>query len=607
MNGVLPFRDPVSVSYRNRELAPLPDLRAATRVGLDWETDLAPNYRRKGYGFSYYVDENCKGYVSLFHPESVNYDPDAVRRWMNEQLRGKTIACAEAKHEIAVTRNFGVSLEDLGCKMKDVFFPPALLDEKRRRINLDMIAREELSEGKIELTGTDLWPIHERPADQVAGYAVQDSRLAVMLDDAYAPKIAEQELDQVLDLENSIVYANEEMERNGTYLDVETLLRWRKEVQDEHEKRIWDLHRATGMNINPGSSDDMQRLFKHLNLVPLTAKRKNKETGKITESDTFSEEALLSFNHPVLNVAVEVNQLGSLLSKFLNKYVAAAEPDGRLRYVLHQLRGDEHGTITGRYSCGGGENSINIQQVSKNSKQPVLLQRWPLRSLFVPPKGRRWFSADASQIEFRIFAYYAEKLLGSRRLADAYRSDLTKGADEKKTDPHALIAEWTGLIRDEAKNVNFCKLYGGGPEKVALMCKCSIERGHEIDKRYDQRFYEAKALISIAQKQAETVNFVRTLDGRRRRYGPGDRMYSALNAVFQGTAASIMKRKIRELYENRKRFDLTMRFPVHDEEDGDVPDDHIEPIRELLNEQTTAITVPIMWEAATGDNWHAAH
>ena len=595
MTGSLPFPSP-SASYANRELAPLPSLASTKRVGIDWETDLVPNHRRKGYGFSYYVDESCKGYVSLFHPESVNYDQSNVLAWMCTELRGKTIVCAEAKHEVAVTRNFGVSFEDLGCSVRDVFFPPALLDEKRRQINLDLISREELGQGKIELRGTDTWPIHERPAEDVAEYAVHDSRLAMMLDDAYAPQIAAQELGDVLALENSIVYANEEMERNGTYLDVETLFLWQKEVRAEHERRLLELHRATGMNINPGSSEDMARLFRHLGLKPLQAER---DDG--TFSDTFSEDALLNFTNPEIALCLEINQLGSLLSKFLNKYVKAVEPDGRLRYVLHQLRGaDDRGTITGRYSCGGGEHNVNVQQVSKNSKQPLLLQRWPLRSLFLAPKGRRWLSADASQIEYRIFAFYAEKLLGAHRLADAYRND-------PKTDTHGIIAGWTGLIRDEAKNVNFAKLYGGGPKKVAMMCKCSMERAREIIAEYDRNFWEAKKLMDMASEQAKNTGFVRTLDGRRRRYGPGDRFYSALNAVFQGTAASIMKRKIKEMYENRKRFDLVMRYPVHDEENGDVPNDDVREIGKLLNEQTTEISVPITWELGTGDNWHTAH
>ena len=83
------------------------------------------------------------------------------------------------------------------------------------------------------------------------------------------------------------------------------------------------------------------------------------------------------------------------------------------------------------------------------------------------------------------------------------------------------------------------------------------------------------------------------------------RLHKALNGVIQGGAADIMKRKIIELHRERKYTQFLMRFPVHDEINGDIPDEHhAKRVEEILNEQTTPTKVPILWGADTGESWY---
>lgn len=604
----LNFGDSRPEARTDGTLPPPPSLDGIESLGIDTETTNEPRmYDRRLVGISYRLPDGRKGYLPTRHPGGGNYDEEMIRRWAKAELRGKEYICANAKHEADTFLRFGVDLEAQGCTPNDVFAQAALLNDHRYKLNLNIIAEEELGRGKVVIGNTEEYPIHERTVAEITPYAVEDADLVWELNQAYAPRIESEGLGEVLQLENDIVYATAEMERQGAYLDVEKLARWAGEVQVEYERRLLLLQKSCGFTVEPGSWKSMARMFDHLGLrYPFTAPTLAHPDGCPSFPEDWLEtvaghwvgvgdDAQFIVDQPVVNAALEARQLASLKSKYLDNYLEVVEPDGRIRYQLHQLRGDANGTITGRYSS----SKINIQQVSVKSKQPRLLQRWPIRELFIPPPGRVFASADAKQIELRIFAHYANRI--SSRLVDAYRAN-------PDVDFHSLVVDWTKLIRPFAKNVSFCKLYGGGPDKVALMCKVGPDEGKRIVKQYDREFPEAKRLLKMAETQAESIGFVRTVLGRRRRYLPGDRFYSALNSVFQGTAADLMKLKIREQHRIRKSLDFTMRYTVHDELNGDLPSARELPAwQTALNQQTVQLLVPILWDAKTGINWHEAH
>lgn len=606
---------------------PLPSLNGVSELAIDTETTAEKDfYQHTLWGISYYLPDGRKGYLPIAHPGGGNYPPDNVRAWAKGELRGKELVAANAGHEVETFLRFGVDLEAQGNRMRDVFHQAALVNDHRTtimeceicretypalagaclscgsdeghslgRVNLKVLAREELNKRTIEIDHMKLWSM---PAERVAPVAIEDAETTWQLREFYQPTIEAEGLQEVLDLEDDLVYCVAEMERNGTYLDVPLLERYKIEITMEYESRLQTIYEATGFKGNLRGWKGMEKLFNALHL----------EYGRTADgTPSFPEDFLLTINHPIVQTALETRQLANVLSKFVDPYLALHQ-DGRLRYRLHQLAGDEHGTITGRFSA----SDPNIQQVSKNSKQPPLIQRWPIRACFIPgPEDDGWLSADASQIEFRRFAHYCAK---------HHRPRLAKKYQENPwIDFHTLVAEWTRIIRDYAKNVNFCKLYGGGAEKIAYMINSyrkpgaptvSVEWVEEhVVEPYDAEFPEARWLIGKASQQAKDLGFVRTSLGRRRRFGKsGERYYAALNCVIQGDAADINKRKLLELYRNRKALGLTMRFTVHDEVDGGLKDRMmLAQVQALLNEQTTDSFVPILWEAKVKENWHAAH
>lgn len=582
-------------------LPPLPSLSGITRLGLDTETtveDWMPD--RELVGISYYKPDRTKGYIPIKHPESQNYPEWAVKEWAKHELKDKQLVVANGKHEHHTFKNWGIDLELQGNSFRDVFHRAALINEKRPKLNMDVICAEELPH--IPKLVADHKHLYKLPADHAGPVAAQDSELAWMLDEAYEQRIQDEGLETVCQLEDDLIFATCEMEKNGSYLNVPLILKWDREVEEEHTRRLMQLYNMVQMQVNPSAPTDMSRLFAKLGI--------NNEFETDTGDESFTVDVLKEYahRHPAINLCIEAKQLASLRSKTFQKFLASVKSDGRIYAAFHQLRGDDGGTVTGRYSSSAFSRKkgagINIQQVTKTKKMPQLLKRWPVRKAFVAPPDRLFFSSDGSQIEYRGFAHIAAKK-GMRRVAERFIND-------PKVDFHALVQEWTGLERDYAKNVNFCKLFGGGPEKIALMCGVSVEKGRAIVNKYDREFPEAKVLMDMAQRQAQTIGWVRTLLGRRRRYdvnNPNERFYSALNAVIQGgMTGDLIKLKILHLYKERKKFGLTMRATVHDEINGDIPDGGVfEPLSEFMNIQEYPLEVPIIWESRVGANWEEAH
>lgn len=562
----------------------LPELAADDDLIVDMETtglDVFGDDKPCGLGVR--SRNRKKGwYLPFGHEGGGNLDEELVRRWAKIELRDKHVSNVNIKFDFQMLRKWGVDLEAQGCTLHEVQHMAALLDEHRRSFSLDNMAFSMIGKHKRELPkGT---PVHQLPSYAVGEYNEGDLELADELVEFMEPKVKAEKLERVLKLEDDLLYCVAEMERNGAPVDEEKLHLWIKQTELAWQTLIMDIWRATYLRVNPDKPRDMEKLYHHLKLPYGITEKGN---------PSFTKEALTANQHPLVQKAFHARQIGDLRSNFLLKYSRAIK-NGMLRYSLHQLRNDLYGTITGRFSA----SNINVQQVPKPSKQSSATLEWIIRELFIPTVGAYWLSADASQIEFRLFAHYSN----SKRLIGAYVNNPWIDFHQFVTDIIRTVIP--GYKRVFAKNFNFMKLYGGGAGRASAMLGVPVEEVEPLIEEYNNAFPEAGRLLNKASRLAERRGYVKTHLGRRRRYRQGDRFYSALNAVIQGTAADVMKVKLIELYRERKRLELVMRFPVHDEIDGDLYNpEKIKEVREVLNAQSLPFAVPILWEVELSKNW----
>lgn len=591
-----------------------------------------------------YPSDDPSGFTTEYHSwghSSGNESPDAFRDWAQHELRGVQITNINTRFDVHMGRVFGIDFEALGCPVSDVGHYAALLDDHRQRSNLDALIAD-IVQPDVVVPRLDESRMSAYPAGLVAPRAMYNVQMVRRLRDIMLPQLAEQELNKVRDLEDKLIYVVCEMEKNGSPIDIEKLERWEKRSEQqvaELQNRIakltgWsvqtDLFGSASGYLNPDSPKEMEKLFTQLGL-PIA----RTESGR----PSFSGAVLDRIDHPVIELIRQLNRLLDLRAKYLVGDLKRIGRDGILRYALHQLRAvkddstgsGEAGTVTGRFSSTEITSGVgvNIQQRIKVAKQRTAWgfdeddtthddEIYLIRELHVPANGK-WLSADAMQVEYRLFA----NEVNSPRINEAYDKDPLVSFHRLM---HAQLKQWKPeLTYRRMKDVNFAKIYSAGPKKMALMLgfitheqfvmltDTKARYSHpllteimDILRIYDKEIPEAGPLIKKASDIARERGFIKSILGRRQRFPNGFRLHKALNSRIQPSAADIMKVKLVRLHEERRKTGFVLRFTVHDECDGDSPDDRCtEMVTEILNQQDFPFRIPILWEVGTGVNWAA--
>jgi DNA polymerase I-like protein with 3'-5' exonuclease and polymerase domains len=609
----------------------LPNLTAAKKISLDTEGRLDIWRGGKPCGLSVSTEDFSQAwYIPFAHNKGFNFPLNKVQDWAKDNLRDKDINLANAKHDFNTLRSVGIDLEANGNKLHDVMHCPALLYSNRQDYDLNSLLLQELKRKKAEVWGGndyDKLPMADRPSEAIWAYACQDAIDTSELALHYAPRIDATGQRRVLDLEDALIFCVASMEREGALIDVEKLETWKRQAHNKYIKLILDLYKMVGARIEPTKPAHLGKLFKILHLdYPKTR----------TGIPSFTNEFLLQFiDIEPVRIAYEARQIKSLETKFLIKYSNAIGPDGKIHYALNQLKAttDDQdkknvGAVTGRFSSSGGGKhigGINVQQVINDEKQEKIpcISDFPIRDLFIASEGNRWLSADAKQIEYRLFAHYVSVKLKNNRLVKIYEKNPLQDYHDYV---QINILKRPEMRRTIVKNCNFSKIYGIGIKKLAnIYLKCSYEEAKEISDFYDAEFPEARQLLkqtidlvkSRDTGSPDNRGWVKTFLGRKRQFTNDDLYYSeitekqeipyyaALNAVIQGTAADIMKIKLLELYNTRHETGFNMRFTVHDEVDGDIPDiECARKVEAILNAQAIPLKVPILWEVEMGRSWY---
>lgn len=588
-------------------------------------------------------------YLPWGHRGGGNLDEATCLRWARTELRGKLITNINTRFDIHMGRVWGVDLEAQGNRVSDVSHYAALLDDHRKRMSLDVLAEEFF--GGIDVARLDESRMAEFHAGEAAPRALYNVELVHRLKTAMWPELDKQDLQRVRALEDRVIFVVCEMEKNGTKIDLDLLERWSRAIDRKINDDLMALSTLAGFQVNPDSPKDLKRIFEKFDL-----RMSHTPKGGLS----FTDSVLKVIDHPAVVLLRRAGKLIDLRAKSIAKYRKAVGADGILRYALHQLRatketeghgdGGEAGTITGRFSSSEIVRGVgvNIQQVPKVSKQRTTAgydeddnshddELYVVRQLHVPREPyTHWLSADAMQIEYRLFASYAD----NPAITERYRKN-PLASFHKET--HAMIqAVKPDQTYKQQKDYNFATIYGAGLIKRAVMLGfISAEKGEElrrmkaynhpllapvkaIAKVYDKLIPEGKSLLELASHLArpscgeyckpgdklhqtrEHRGYVTDLLGRRSRFPDAQRIHKALNSIIQGGAATINKQKLVELHDQRKETGLLMTFTVHDEVDGETnaPEECAAKVRAILDHQSfPELKVPILWDVATGLNW----
>lgn len=419
------------------------------------------------------------------------------------------------------------------------------------------------------------------PGDQQAArYAGRDGTTTYDLWQKQLLKIDEEELGRVHAVEKRVTKTLFRMEHRGTPVDGNKV----ELVEAKIAARLKEAKKSLPDSFNVRAPTQMKALMeKHGHTEwPLTP------TGK----PSFPEKWLEGF--AVGKDVIAVRKLENLVNTFINGHIKSNLWHGRVYPNFNQIKIDEFGTVSGRLSC----NDPNLLQIPKRDKVIAPL----LRQVFRPQGPFKWWSADYSQQEYRVFAHFAK----AKAILDAYARD-------PRTDYHQLVADMLNVERDPAaKRINLGTIYNMGVAKLAEGLGVEISVAADYMRRMRAIMPEAKQFNKDAELVAKRRGYVKTKLGRRRRFPNGINAHKAGNGVIQGSSADATKLKMCEIdeYLVSENAKSGLIIQIYDSLEFEYLDEEIHHMEECMRimqsfgpEDPIHFEVPMVADISIGESW----
>ncbi len=596
----------------------LKDLRGAKEIAIDLETNDphllelgSGNVTGKGHiaGVAVAV-EGWSGYFPIQHESGGNMDKKLVFSWLQDLLNQEntTFIFHNAMYDVCWLRAAGLNIKG---KIVDTMIAASLIDENRLSYQLNTLSKFYVGMGKDESilqaaakeygldAKKDMWRL---PAMFVGQYAERDAESTLKLWKRLETELYQEELWDIFNLETKLFPCLVDMRFKGVRVDLDKADKIKKSLINKEQKIISKIKDLTGIEVEIMAARSIAKAFDKLKL-PYDRTEKSKEPS-------FTKNFLQNHPHELPKAIAEAREINKAHSTFIDSITKHAV-DGRIHADINQIRSDQGGTVTGRFSM----SNPNLQQIP--ARHPEL---GPLiRSIFIPEKNTTWGSFDYSQQEPRILVHYAklQNLTGVDEIVDAY--------NQGDADFHQVVADMAGIERKQAKTINLGLMYGMGKNKLMAELGLMKESAEKLIRQYHTKAPFVKQLMDNVSRKANDRGKIRTLLGRachfdlwqpvqfgvfkplpleqaRKEYDePLKRAftYKALNKLIQGSAADMTKKSMVALYENG----IVPHIQIHDEVDISVEsNEKAEQIIEIM-ESAVELKVPNKVDYEAGANW----
>jgi DNA polymerase I-like protein with 3'-5' exonuclease and polymerase domains len=595
----------------------LKDLRGHKEIAVDLETcdpeltELGSGNvvgRGKIVGISVAV-EGWSAYYPIAHEGGGNMDKKLVLNWLQDLFKqDSTFIFHNAMYDICWLRSSGIIPP---VKIVDTMIAASLVNENRWSFRLDALAREYAGIGKDEAVlqaaareygidaKKDMWKL---PSMFVGQYAERDAESTLKLWHRMKVELSDQDLWTIFDTETRLFPCLVDMRFKGVRVDVERADKIKKELMDKENKIINKIKDLTGVSVELWSAASIAKVFDALKL-PYDRTEK-------TGAPSFTKNFLSNHPNEIAQGISYAREINKAHTTFIDTIVKHSHK-GRIHADINQIRSDQGGTVTGRFSM----SNPNLQQIPVRHKELGPL----IRSLFIPEENHKWGVFDYSQQEPRILVHYAklQKLDGIDEIANAYKSG--------EADFHSAVAKMAGIERSQAKTINLGLMYGMGKNKLMAELGLMKEAAEKLIAQYHAKAPFIKQLMQAVSRRADDSGRIRTLGGRvchfdlwepttfgagipkphveaLKEYGHGIKRagtYKALNRLIQGSAADMTKLSIIALSENG----IIPHIQIHDELDVSV--EHSEQAKQIVEIMESAIKleIPNKVDYECGSNW----
>jgi len=597
----------------------LKDLRGHKEIAIDLET-CDPGLTERGsgnvtgrgfiVGISVAV-EGWAGYYPIAHEGGGNMDKKLVLNWLQDLFKqDATFIFHNAMYDICWLKSSGITPP---AKIRDTMIAASLVDENRWSFTLDALAKQYAGIGKDEAVlksaareygidaKKDMWKL---PSMFVGQYAERDAESTLKLWHRMSIELSDQDLWTIFNTETKLFPCLVDMRFKGVRVDVEKADLIKKQLIDKENKILNKIKDLTGVSVELWAAASIAKVFDALKL-PYDRTEK-------TGAPSFTKNFLSNHPNEIAQGISYAREINKAHTTFIDTIVKHSH-NGRIHADINQIRSDDGGTVTGRFSM----SNPNLQQIPVRHKELGPL----IRSLFIPEENHKWGVFDYSQQEPRILVHYAklQKLDGIDEIANAYISG--------EADFHSAVAKMAGIERSQAKTINLGLMYGMGKNKLMAELGLMKEAAEKLIAQYHKKAPFIKQLMQAVSRRADESGKIRTLGGRLchfdlwepvtwgeglpkphaeaiKEYGHGIKRagtYKALNRLIQGSAADMTKLSIIALSE----AGIVPHIQIHDELDISVEsNEHAKQIVEIM-ESSIKLEIPNKVDYEFGDNWGA--
>ena len=594
-----------------------PDLSKHDEIAIDLETkdpDLikmgSGSVTKRGdvTGIAVAV-KNWRGYYPIAHEGGGNMDRKKVLKWFQGVLNTPaTKIFHNAMYDVCWIRALGLSING---KIVDTMIASALVDENQMRYDLNNCSKRYTGKTKNE---TELyqaardWDVdpkaemYKLPAIYVGAYAEKDAEITLELWQELKKEIEHQDIHSIMNMETELFPCLIDMRFKGVRVDVEAAHILKTKLLEEEKQSLMKVKKETGVDVQIWAARSIATVFDKLSL--------DYDRTEKTSAPSFTKNFLVNHPHPLVKHIARAREINKAHTTFIDTILKHSYK-GRIHAEINQLRGDNGGTVTGRFSY----SNPNLQQIPARNKElgPAI------RSLFIPEEKHTWGCFDYSQQEPRLVVHYAtlQNLYGVDEVLEAYR--------DGDADFHDIVADMAEIPRSQAKTINLGLFYGMGKNKLQAELGVSKEKAEGLFRQYHSKVPFVKQLMDNVTRRAQDSGRIRTLLGRLcrfhlwepnqfgihkalpheqalREHGPGIKRaytYKALNKLIQGSAADMTKKAMIELYKEN----IIPHIQVHDELDISVQDEQQAKLIKSVMEDAVSLEVPNKVDYESGPNW----
>ena len=583
-------------------------LDACKVFAIDTETDSLDTVTANIVGISLSTEEETGCYIPINH----KYDgcPKQIDIKVIIEILGKSIEKNQhkavgqnLKFDLPILSRHGIHLEKFYA---DTMLMSYVLNSTATRHGMDKLAEFYLNYTTVkykDVTGTASKQINFSAVsiDIASNYAAEDAditlRLFNRLNDLLKDKPTQEKL--LTEIEYPLVHALSRIEMNGAKVDKNKLAAHSKELSNKIDDLSEQAFKIAGEEFNLDSPKQLLVILYEKLKLPILKKTPKGQPS--TNEETLQR---LAEEYEIPKIILQYRTLAKLKSTYTDSLIRIENPVTKRIHTSYQ----QAVTSTGRLSS----TEPNLQNIPIKTAEGRRI-----REAFVPEKGNVLISADYSQIELRIMAHLSK----DENLTYAFNNNL---------DVHsATAAEVFGVNlndvsqdqRRSAKAINFGLMYGMSAFGLTRQLDIPRAEAQKYLDTYFERYTGVKRYMEETKAQAKEDMFVETIMGRRLylneinaanglRRQAAER--AAINAPLQGSAADIIKKAMIDIntFLYKEMPEVKMIMQVHDELIFEAPKKRSKEVLQIMKkmmEDAVKLDIPLIAEAAIGDNWNEAH